>query len=125
MHWLIRPETGVLTAKKSYKSESREVQERLKGRGLGGTHMSEVYGYVPLCQPAPLFRLLAAPETHLFPPSVSSYASVFHFTAFLGPFLSDFSAPNILILAKICSQDPSCLAWKWFRERLCDHWFCT
>ena len=32
--------------------------------------------------------------------------------AFLGPFLSDFgqiSAPNTLILAKICSQDPSFL----------------
>ena len=82
-----------------------------------GTHMSEVYGYVPLWQP-PFLGSSAAPETHLFTPSVSFYALHFPFfkkLAFLGPFLSDFgkfSAPNTLILAKICSQDPSMLRKK-------------
>ena len=48
----------------------------------------------------------AAPGTHLFTPSVSSYTSIFHFlknSAFLGPFLSDFgkiSAPNTLIFGE-------------------------
>ena len=67
--------------------------------------------YMGMCHfdDPPFLGSSTAPETHLFIPSVSSYA--LHFlknSAFLGPFFSDFgkiSAPNTLILAKICSQD--------------------
>ena len=45
---------------------------------LGGTHMSEVYGYVRLWRP-PFSDAFAAPKTHLFSPSVRSYALCFPF----------------------------------------------
>ena len=76
----------------------------------GGTHMSEVYRYVPL---GPTFSgSSAAPETrYLLTPSVSSYAFRFSKNStFLGTFFSDFgkiSAPNTLMLAKFRSQDLS------------------
>ena len=86
----------------------------------GGTHMSEVYGYVPLWW-LPFSGYSAAPETHLFTPSVNFYALCFPFSkilAILGPFFSDFgkiSAPTHLIHSqdpsflrkKICSVDPT------------------
>ena len=84
-------------------------------RGGGGTHRSEVYGYVLLWWPPPF----QAPPP-LQRPTVLHLVSVlmpfyFHFSknsAFLGQFLSNFvriSAPNTLILAKICSQVPNLL----------------
>ena len=92
-----------------------DIGVSVKGVSPGGyTHMSEIYGYVPLWRP-PFSGSSAAPETHLFTPSVSSYALRFPFFekfSILGLLLSDFgkiSAPNTLILAKICSQDPSFL----------------
>ena len=78
----------------------------------GATHMSEVYGYVPLWQPR-FSGSSATPEATFLHLMSVLMPSIFHFlknSAFLGPFLSDFgkiSAANTLILAKICSQDPS------------------
>ena len=78
--------------------------------------------YTGMCRfDNPHFRLRssATPETHLFTPSVSSYALHFHLlknSTFLGSFFSDFSkisAPNTLIWAKICSLDPSFLTKKY------------
>ena len=71
----------------------------------------------------PLSGSSTAPEFHLFTPSSLLMPSIFCFLtnlAFLGSFLSDFgniSAPNTLILAKICSQDPSFVFVLVFREK--------
>ena len=72
---------------------------------IGGTVVEQVWGRGTLiCQKymcrfeGPFFQ--AAPETHIFTPSVSYYAIRVRFSknsAFLGPFLSNFgkiSAPN-------------------------------
>ena len=83
------------------------------GGGLGVRH-SHVKRYnTGMCRfDDPFSGPSAAPETHLFTPSVNSYALRFLFfekkKKNLGPFLSNFgkiSAPNTLILVKICFQD--------------------
>ena len=79
--------------------------------------MSEVYGICATLTTPPFQAPLLQRPTFLHLVSVLM-PSIFHFpqkSAFLGSFLSNFgkiSAPNTLIVAKICSQDPSFLKTK-------------